>query len=1457
MKRAILLILLLPILASAQYFDVFDIDTSDYPMMKAKFYSIDANGNQILNHTPADFEITENGEPRDVISVSCPDPLPRPISVGIMVDTYSYIEIARNGSETLVKYLNMPLNEVSITYMDRRPLVYQDFTNDKTKALKKSKTIPPAPGYTQVERMFFDSYAGGINLIKTREAQNRVLVYISDLHCPNLSLNEQKLFQEAIDNNIRIYTILINTTDYSGLFSRITDQTHGLLFENVGSNIIENIFEKIAYREQNDPCDISWYGEIGCEKIKEFIIREKVIGKYKEIAISLGDKYKATLHIDPYLINMGLVNKSEYKDTSITLTAKNIDQVISSIQFEPDNGNFEVLTQLPLVILKEESLDLIIRYNAIDTSRQYTKLILTTNYCNFNLGLLAGSKYGPISIRTLELTRPNGGEVFSAGSDTTITWEGISDQEEVSVKFSSDNGKKWIYISEAATNLKENWNIPNIQSDSCLISIEQYEENNNSNNEEGQLLWQKSFGGYGTDEATSIAQTFDGGFIVAGRSSSTNGDITTYKGNFDYWILRLKKDGELEWQKSFGGSNQDIATSITQTLDGGYIVGGYSESINGDISNPKGGVDYWVVKMRVNGELEWQKSYGGKDFDAAQSIVQTLDGGYIIVGQSSSNDGDKSDSKGSKDYWIIKLEEDGDLSWQKSFGGSSIDASYSVQQTSDGGFIITGRSNSYDGDITSSRGPLNYDYDYWILKLEEDGDLEWEKSFGGSGDDRATSIIQTFDGGYIIAGYNGSLDGDKTEPKGHNDYWIVKLEEDGDLEWEKSFGGVGDDRATSIVQTFDGGYIVAGFSKSRFDDIIKTEPDTDLWIVKLEQDGELEWQKSFGGTGDDAANSIKQTLDGGYIVAGFSKSTDGDVTNNKGDSDFWVLKISAPPQPLQSDTSDAVFSIIMPEPVIQNNDIDMGQMIVGSTKDTIVSSVICNIGDAPLHVLGVDITGGNASDFLIPRGAGDFYLKKGECQDMMFEFTPYTLGNRAAFATIRTTSGDFKDTIHIRGVGINPVIEPKTEVVDFGKIKLGLSKDTTVIILENKSNQDINITDSRIIGPDMDQFEILSTNKSFIVPANGTKDLRLRFLAQFTGRTSSLIEFEYDGAITPLRSMLFAEGISDVVQTISDTVNFGDIKIGSLKDTNAYIIRNISRDQIDITDMKITGPEMNQFSIQESGTDFSIDSYDSLQVQLRFTASNPGVSMTTLQSYNYLTSTTLETVLLGKGVGGIIKPSMKDAFIGENSNLELHLDGINPSLLLNIATNYSATVSYNSTLLAPIDKSMLVTTEDNKSYIKINGNLSGVSQIAAIPMKVGLGTDDRSGLVITEFQLYDANGDSVDYDIEPGVGEFNVLGKCEEGGKRLINPNGEVILQVIPENQFGNARVSLTLIETGRTELEIYDQIGNKIETIYSGTPSAGSQEINLDLSNYANGRYYIRLTTPTITKTEIIEVVR
>jgi hypothetical protein len=1380
-----------------------------------------------------------------VISVGCPDPLPRPISVGIMVDTYRFIDIARKGSERFVNHLNMPLNEVGITFMDRRPLVYQDFTDDKTKALQKSKTIPEAPGYTQVEKMFFDEYAGGINLIKTRESQNRVLIYISDLHCPNLTVDEQKLFNEANQNNIRIYTLLLGTNDYSGLFGRIAKQTNGLVFENVKNDNIEYIFDRIAYREQNDPCEIYWENNSKCNQVIDFNVLNKSLSLETKFTYRVNEDQTVKLNFNNNFINYGERNIGEVKDTTITITAIRSDQKIVNVSFEPDFGYFKIINNLPIILNLGDQVDLKIQYSVNDTARQYTRMNVFSEYCKSSIGLLTGGKYQTIVNKTLEITQPNGKELFVAGTDTTIIWDGVTKNNLVTCNFSGDNGKSWKLINYYASGLNLNWKVPIVESDSCLIKISQLDNTDKFK----RIQWSRISGEKLNDEVRSIISSNNGGSISVGtygQSLNNNAPIGLF------YILKLNDSGEEEWSKTIGGTKEDIANSIIELKNGDYIIVGYSKSRNGDFrfnNNNSSWDDFAIIKINKSGDIIWSKLYGGDGTDEARCVIETEDKSYIVGGFSKSNDADVKINNGNKDGWFIKLSEDGNLLWSKVYGGSEDDEIRSIRKTKDGNYIVAGSSKSSDKDVLLNKGY----YDFWLLKLSSNGEIIWSKTYGGSMDDVAYDIVQNFDSTYFVTGYTYSNDGDVQINSGGKDIWLLKLNSEGDILWSKTFGGSSHDEGHSLIISIEGGILIGGYTESKDGDVDENSGLRDMWLLKINIEGELEWSRTYSNNSKETANSIVQDYDGSYLIGGSLENSD------SLDKQAVVLKVSPPPLSLQSDTSDAVFSIIMPRPVIQNNDIDMGLMIVGGTKDTIVSSVICNVGDAPLHVLGIEISDAHDSgDFLIPRGAGDFYLERDSCKDIMFEFTPSKAGYRYAIATIKTTVGDFKDTIHLLGGGINPRIEPITEVVDFGKIKIGLSKDTTVFIIENKSNQDINITNTSIIGPDMDQFEILSTDIAFTIPANEKKDLKLRFLAQNTGRASTRIEFEYDGAITPLRTMLFAEGISDVVQTVSDTIDFGNIKIGNSRDTNAYIIKNISRNSIEITDLRIKGPDMNQFSIQEPGTDFKIESYDSLQVKLRFTANTPGGASTTLESYNYLTSTTLETILVGKGVGGNIQPSMKDAFIGENSNLELHIDGINPSLLLNIATNFSATVSYNSTLLAPIDKSIQVTTEDNKSFITIAGELSGVPQIATVPMKVGLGTADRSGLVITEFQLYDANGDSVDYDIEPGVGEFNVLGICEEGGKRLINPNGEAVDMVVTTDGLTSyARINITLIETGQTDLVLFDQIGNMIEKVYSGTPSTGSQEINLDLSKYASGRYYIKLTTPTITKTEIIEVVR
>ncbi len=376
------------------------------------------------------------------------------------------------------------------------------------------------------------------------------------------------------------------------------------------------------------------------------------------------------------------------------------------------------------------------------------------------------------------------------------------------------------------------------------------------------IEWQKSLGGNRPDGVSSIQQTTDGGYIVAGSSYSNDGDVSGNHGDEDCWIVKLDSNGNLKWQESLGGTRDDGASFIQQTSDGGFIVAGESASNDDDVSGNHGSSDYWIVKLDSAGIIEWQNSFGGSGVDYATSIQQTLDGGFIVAGSSESNDGNVSgnhltynygDSVPSRDYWIVKLNSFGNIIWQKSFGGSSDDAANSIQQTIDGGYVICGSSWSWnDGDVSGSFG----NGDYWVIKIDSLGNLLWQKVLGGSDIDIAWSVRQTNDEGFIVGGVSSSLDGEVTGNHGSTDYWIVKLTSSGNLMWEKSFGGTLADPGLSVEQTTDGGFIVAGYSKSNDGNVSGNHGGYDFWILKLNINGNLIWEKSLGGSLDDYGHSV-------------------------------------------------------------------------------------------------------------------------------------------------------------------------------------------------------------------------------------------------------------------------------------------------------------------------------------------------------------------------------------------------------------------------------------------------------------------------------------------------------------------------------------------------------------------------------------------------------------------------
>jgi hypothetical protein len=344
----------------------------------------------------------------------------------------------------------------------------------------------------------------------------------------------------------------------------------------------------------------------------------------------------------------------------------------------------------------------------------------------------------------------------------------------------------------------------------------------------------------------------------------------------------------IQWQKSLGGSNNEYSYDIRLTSDSGYIIAGCSKSANADVAANYGDYDAWVIKLTASGAVQWKRQMGGSSEDVAVSIQQTSDGGYIMAGNTSSADSDVTANHGSKDIWVVKFDPVGGISWQKTFGGSGADGAVAIRETPDSGYVIAGYTSSADGDISLNRGS----YDLWVFKLSASGTIEWQKTYGGLAEDYASSI-QCTNNGYIVAGFTTSSSGDVSANHGSEDVWVLQLSDTGAIVWQKTLGGSGDDFAEDIIQTIDSGYILACGSNSANGDISGNKGHGDAWIVKLSQTGALQWQKNFGSSQDDAATSIRQLPGGDYVISGWVSAGDVDVSGFHGSTDYWIAGISA------------------------------------------------------------------------------------------------------------------------------------------------------------------------------------------------------------------------------------------------------------------------------------------------------------------------------------------------------------------------------------------------------------------------------------------------------------------------------------------------------------------------------------------------------------------------------------
>ncbi len=361
------------------------------------------------------------------------------------------------------------------------------------------------------------------------------------------------------------------------------------------------------------------------------------------------------------------------------------------------------------------------------------------------------------------------------------------------------------------------------------------------------IEWDKSYGGEGDDEGWFVSNTTDGGYIIVGYSESF-GD-----GDYDVWLIKTDENGNEEWSEYYGGTDDDEGYCVLQTSDGGYIIVGYTRSYG------PGGSNVWLIKTDANGDEEWNQTYGGSGWDEGLRVLQTTDGGYIIVGYTSSY------GAGDYDVWLIKTDQNGNHEWDQTYGGTEDDEGYCVEQTSDGGYIIAGYTESYGAG----------EEDVLFIKFDEDGNLLWNKTYGGTDDDEGYCVEQTSDGEYIITGYTGNFD----------DGWdvlLIKTDENGNKEWDKTYNEGFVDYGYCVLEASGGGYVIVGITGS-FD--IATGLDADVLLIKTDEDGNKDLDETYDKSYLDGGHWALETSDENYIIVGVT-------TSLEEGADVWLLEVS-------------------------------------------------------------------------------------------------------------------------------------------------------------------------------------------------------------------------------------------------------------------------------------------------------------------------------------------------------------------------------------------------------------------------------------------------------------------------------------------------------------------------------------------------------------------------------------
>lgn len=1018
---------------SAQSLALFDIDTSAFPVMRAKLHAFDATG-QPQRPLASEMSLRENGIPRSLLSVACPPAVvPQPISSLLVIDVsasmlarrgggISNLDLARAAATSWIQALPQGASQCAISSFDDGNYLLQDFTTDRTKLLASLVGLVPR-GTTDYDKGLLLPAAGGLEITR-RGRYKKVLVFLTD-GMPNRTPRIQDIIDEARLQNCVIYVVTLGMFAPQSLRD-ISAATRGVWYENVTTVAqAEEAYRRIMYEAQGGgPCEITWQSDVACSGSLRSVEMEwngvTATGEYLPPINAI-----AALDIEPIRLYMRSKPVGLRFDTTVTVTAVNAPFTVTGISsshpaYDCNPKNF--------VLAKGESRSLTVSYTPPDSRYTWTRFDFSTDICTQEYYASGNYPGTPVARPTLKLDSPNGGEEFVVGNNTVITWSGVPRGDTVTLEYSIDNGMNWIRITDKATGGRYLWQLPRTPSRDCLVRVIHRPDARGGVD----IGWARSFGGTNWDVGYDVVVDDSGNVYSTGFFYGTAGfgsDTLKSVGLSDMFVAKQRPDGNYVWVRQAGGTGYEFGHGIDLDSSGNiYVTGSFAKSANiaGNTINGAGASDMFVAKFSSDGSLLWVRHGGGKQDDDGADVVVDASGNVHVTGSfdyTATFDGTTLTSANNSDVFLVTYNSAGGLLSARNDGGPGYDGDFRNSITADvwNNIYVTGYFHddaSFGGNSVSSSGRE----DLFVAKYRPDNTTEWVERGGGPDKDYGFGVaVDPLGDTYVTGEFKGraTFRGTSVVSAGDADIFLAKYAADGSLAWVRRFGGAGEDRGNNIVIDLDGNPCVTGhFSDGALfgQDTLHCSGVTDLFVATFLPDGSIKSVKqvhaSIAATGYgiavDRSGSLYVTGElvgtgtfGGTLLA--SQGTQGEV---------FVWKIGD--ETVQRDTSDARFSIVMPSPM--GRDIDLGKALVGSTKDSLVVDFIGNSGSHPFAVRDIQITGADASLFSLVSGIPPFTLLVGESQPVEFRFQPMAVGPKTAQLLIITSADTLRQTIRGEGV---------------------------------------------------------------------------------------------------------------------------------------------------------------------------------------------------------------------------------------------------------------------------------------------------------------------------------------------------------------------------------------------------------------------------------------------------------